>query len=97
MRVVAVQAWSADPPLLIAVGVTPLISLDNFGERYPAHRPEASYRITRPAFAFIGIRDIEIIRAEGLALGPAHREAALNTAHATIPDTVAAARIRHAV
>jgi len=46
----------------------------------------------RAVFAFIGIGDIEIIRAEGLALSPAHRETALNTAHAIIPDTVAAAR-----
>jgi FMN-dependent NADH-azoreductase len=27
----------------------------------------------RAVFAFIGIPDIEIIRAEGLALSPAHR------------------------
>jgi FMN-dependent NADH-azoreductase len=47
-------------------------------------------------FAFIGIGEIEIIRAEGLALGPAHREAALNTAHATISTTVAAAKTRRA-
>jgi len=33
----------------------------------------------RAVFAFIGIGDIEIIRAEGLALSPAHRETALNT------------------
>src|SRR6266403_425697 len=46
----------------------------------------------RAIFAFLGIGDIEIIRAEGLALSPAHREAALNTAHATIPTSVAARR-----
>ena len=46
--------------------------------------------------AFLGIGDIEIIRAEGLALSPAHREAALNAAHTTIPTTVAAARPRQA-
>src|SRR5947207_3908826 len=50
----------------------------------------------RAVFAFLGIGDIEIIRAEGLALSPAHREAALNTAHATIPTTVAATKARHA-
>jgi FMN-dependent NADH-azoreductase len=50
----------------------------------------------RAIFAFLGIGDIEIIRAEGLALSPAHREAALNTAHATIPTTVAATKARHA-
>ncbi len=50
----------------------------------------------RAVFAFLGIGDIEIIRAEGLALSPAHREAALNTAHATIPTTVFATKARHA-
>ena len=53
-------------------------------------------RYLRAVFAFLGIGDIEIIRAEGLALSPAHREAALNTAHATIPTTVAATKARHA-
>src|SRR6516164_11486408 len=32
----------------------------------------------RAIFAFLGIGDIEIIRAEGLALSPVHREAVLN-------------------
>jgi FMN-dependent NADH-azoreductase len=51
----------------------------------------------RAVFGFLGIPDIEIIRAEGLALSPTHRETALNTAHATIPATVAAAaKTRHA-
>jgi FMN-dependent NADH-azoreductase len=50
----------------------------------------------RAIFAFLGIGDIEIIRAEGLALRPAHREAALNTAHATIPTSVAATKARRA-
>ena len=50
----------------------------------------------RAIFAFLGIGDIEIIRAKGLALGSAHREAALNTAHAAIPAAVAAAETRRA-
>ena len=50
----------------------------------------------RAIFAFLGIGDIEIIGAEGLALSPAHREAALNTAHATIPTSVAARKARRA-
>jgi len=50
----------------------------------------------RAIFAFLGIGDIEIIRAEGLALSPAHREAALNTARATILASVAATKARRA-
>ena len=50
----------------------------------------------RAIFAFLGIGDIEIIRAEGLALSPAHREAVLNTARATILASVAATKARRA-
>ena len=35
-------------------------------------------------------------RTDELALSPAHREAALNTAHATIPTSVAARKARRA-
>lgn len=38
----------------------------------------------RAAFAFIGITDVEFVRAEGVATGEAGREAALKQAHATI-------------
>jgi FMN-dependent NADH-azoreductase len=61
-----------------------------------SRRNDFQEKYLRAVFAFIGIGDIEIIRAEGLALSPAHREAALNAARATIPTTVAAARPRHA-
>jgi hypothetical protein len=37
----------------------------------------------RAVLAFVGISDIEIIHAEGRALGPTHREAALNASKAT--------------
>jgi FMN-dependent NADH-azoreductase len=53
-------------------------------------------RYLRAVFAFIGVSDIEIIRAEGLALGPTHRETALNAAHAAISTTVAAPRSPYA-
>jgi FMN-dependent NADH-azoreductase len=42
----------------------------------------------RAVFAFIGIEDIEIVRAEGLALGPKSREAAMRAALAAIPSVV---------
>jgi FMN-dependent NADH-azoreductase len=40
----------------------------------------------RAVFAFIGIEDIEIVRAEGLALGPEPREAATRAALAAVPS-----------
>lgn len=40
----------------------------------------------RQVFGFIGIPDLEFVRAEGLNLGPAQREAALVRAHAQIEN-----------
>ena len=42
----------------------------------------------RTVFRFIGIEDVTIIRAEGIAYGPAQREAALNAALASVPGVV---------
>jgi len=44
----------------------------------------------RAVFRFIGIEDIEIIRAEGIAFGPEQREAAMQAALASIDSVVAA-------
>lgn len=40
----------------------------------------------RAIFAFIGIPDVEILRAEGLALGPERREAAIAAILASVPS-----------
>ena len=34
----------------------------------------------RTVFAFLGVTDVEVVRAEGLALSPEHRQAALQAA-----------------
>jgi FMN-dependent NADH-azoreductase len=44
----------------------------------------------RAVFRVIGIEDIEIIRAEGIAFGPEQREAAMQAALASIDSVVAA-------
>src|ERR1700732_2083466 len=44
----------------------------------------------RAVFRFIGIEDIEIIRAEGIAFGPEQREAAMQAALASIDSVIAA-------
>lgn len=38
----------------------------------------------RQVFGFIGVNDVEFVRAEGIGLGPDHRAKALNDAHAEI-------------
>jgi FMN-dependent NADH-azoreductase len=42
----------------------------------------------RAVFAFTGIEDVEIVRAEGLALGPEQRKAAIEAALAAVGSTV---------
>src|ERR1700730_10696881 len=45
MRAAAVQAWFSDPPILIAVRLSPSIFIDNLGEWYSANWPESSQGI----------------------------------------------------
>ena len=54
-------------------------------------------RYLRAVFAFIGIGDVDIIHAEGLALGSAQREAALSAARASISGAAASATPSYAV
>jgi FMN-dependent NADH-azoreductase len=51
-------------------------------------------RYLRAVFAFIGIEDVEIVRAEGLAFGPEQRDAAVQAALASMPSAVASSATR---
>jgi len=46
----------------------------------------------RQVFAFLGINDVEFVRAEGVAYSPQHRSDALAQAHASIQDLGAVAQ-----
>lgn len=63
------------------------------GGLYAPGTPQAAYDFQetylRAILGFIGIADIEIVRAEGLAYGPEQREAALRAALASVPTAVA--------
>jgi FMN-dependent NADH-azoreductase len=50
----------------------------------------------RAVFAFIGIGDVEIVRDEGLALGPEQREAAIRAALTSVPSAVSRLATRKA-
>ena len=92
-------SYTADGPIGLAGGKRVIVASSRGGLYAPGMPFEANdfqEKYLRAIFAFLGIGDIEIIRAEGLALSPAHRESALNTAHATIPTIVAATKARHA-
>jgi FMN-dependent NADH-azoreductase len=53
-------------------------------------------RYLRAVFAFIGIPEIEIVRAEGLSMGPEKREAALAAALASVPSLATGSAARQA-
>jgi len=53
-----------------------------YGDSSPADFQEA---YLRQVFGFLGISDIEFVRAEGVAYSPQHRTDAMTAAHAAIP------------
>ena len=56
------------------------------GSIYPEHAPgEFGESYLKHLFGFLGIRDLSFVRAEGLAISPQHRTAALEAARAAIP------------
>jgi FMN-dependent NADH-azoreductase len=59
-----------------------------YGDTSPADFQEAYLRHT---FGFLGITDIEFVRAEGVAYSPQHRTDAMASAHASIPALLAEA------
>ncbi len=60
------------------------------GGFYGADSPIAHYDFQeaylRHVFGFMGVTDLEFVRAEGIGLGPDHRAKALDAAHAVIAE-----------
>ena len=59
-----------------------------YGDSHPADFQEA---YLRQLFGFLGVDDIEFVRAEGLGLSPEHRAAGLRAAHESITPPLALA------
>ena len=59
-----------------------------YGDSSPADFQEA---YLRQVFGFLGVTDLEIVRAEGVAYSPQHRADALAAAHASIRSPLAEA------
>lgn len=53
-----------------------------YGDASPADFQEA---YLRQVFGFLGVRDLEFVRAEGVAISPERRSEALAAAHAAVP------------
>ena len=91
--------YTADGPIGLAGGKRVIIASSRGGLYAPGMPFEAKdfqERYLRAVFAFIGVDDIEIVRAEGLALGPEQRHAAIQAALASIPAIVSKAAPRRA-
>lgn len=62
-----------------------------YGKDTPAAAMDFQEPYLRAAFAFIGITDIQFVRAEGIAIGDEQKAAALKSARSTIGTLVAKA------
>ena len=83
--------YSETGPVGLAGGKRVIIASSRGGLYAPGMPFEANdfqERYLRAIFAFIGAEDIEIIRAEGLALGAEQRETAIQGAVAAVPTAV---------
>ena len=91
--------YTESGPIGLAGG-TKIVVASSRGGLYSPGMPYEPFdfqeRYLRAVFAFIGIPEIEIVRAEGLALGPEQRDGALAAARAAIPAVVSGNGARHA-
>ncbi|HET7562548.1 MAG TPA: NAD(P)H-dependent oxidoreductase [Rhodanobacteraceae bacterium] len=78
--------YTANGPEGLAGGKRVIVASSRGGiySEGPAQAVDFQEPYLRHVFDFIGIHDVEFVRAEGLNLGPAQREAALAKAHGQI-------------
>ncbi|HTX50242.1 MAG TPA: NAD(P)H-dependent oxidoreductase [Caulobacteraceae bacterium] len=85
-------AYTAEGPKGLAGGKR-VIVVSTRGGLYtpgaPAEGLDFQETYLRAVLGFIGIDDVEIVRAEGLAFGPEQRSASVAAAHASIPALAA--------
>jgi FMN-dependent NADH-azoreductase len=83
--------YTQSGPEGLAKGKRVLIGLARGNVYGPGSPAEFAESYLKHIFGFIGVTDVELIRAEGLALSPEHREKGMNAALASIREPVAAA------
>jgi FMN-dependent NADH-azoreductase len=83
--------YTASGPEGLAVGKQVIVAIARGGVYPPGHPGEFGESYLKFLFAFLGISDVTFVRAEGLAMSPEHREAALRTARAAIAAPAALA------
>ena len=81
--------YTANGPEGLAGGKTVVLASAR-GGLYAPGTPQAGFDFHEPylkaLFAFVGIDDVTVIRAEGVAISPEHRQAAVDAAIAATPE-----------
>jgi FMN-dependent NADH-azoreductase len=83
--------YTQSGPEGLAKGKRVLVGLARGNVYGPGSPAEFAESYLKHVFGFIGVSDVEFIRAEGLGLSPEHRERGMNAALAVIREPVAAA------
>jgi FMN-dependent NADH-azoreductase len=76
--------YTAAGPQGLAGGKEVIVAVTRGGVYAPGAPGEFGESYLKFLFAFLGISDVRFVRAEGLAISPRHREAALGAARAAI-------------
>ena len=83
--------YTQSGPEGLAKGKRVIVGLARGSVYAPGSPAEFAESYLKHVFGFIGVTDVEFIRAEGLGLSPEHRERGLNAALTAIREPVAAA------
>ena len=83
--------YTANGPEGLAGGKQVLVAMTRGGVAGPDGRGEFGESYLKFLFGFLGIRDVQVVRAEGLNISPQQREASLSAARAAIAGTEALA------
>lgn len=78
--------YTANGPEGLAGGKEVIIAMPRGGVIGTDARGEFGESYLRFLFAFLGIKSVRFVHAQGLAISPEHREASLKAAHAAIPS-----------
>ncbi|HUL46501.1 MAG TPA: NAD(P)H-dependent oxidoreductase [Steroidobacteraceae bacterium] len=78
--------YTANGPEGLAGGKQVIVAMARGGLVGPDSRTEFGESYLRFLFSFLGIRNLRIVHAQGLAISPQHREESLKAAHAAIPS-----------
>jgi FMN-dependent NADH-azoreductase len=83
--------YSASGPEGLAKGKRVIVALSRGSVYGPGSPAEFAESYLEHVFGFIGISNVEFVRAEGLALSPEHREKSMSAALTAIRTPIAAA------